>query len=706
LEGLSLPESPMTEKETSYRADIDGLRAIAVLSVIFYHLNFHWLTGGFIGVDVFFVISGFVVTGSLTASRTTGALSFIGEFYARRLARIMPALVVVLCITALLATFFIPHAWLSRFSETTALFAFFGLSNWVMQHNNDTYFAPLAESNPYSHTWSLGVEEQFYLVAPLIIYLWLRTRRASHASGLQHFFLFTLFMLCVASFAGCFYTTGKHPTDAFYFIGFRFWELGLGALLYLVTLERTPSTAPVARTLGFILPWFGALLIALACANAKENQFPWPWALPAVLGSLFIIGGVHAAKSFSPVRGLLALSPMVWIGKRSYSIYLWHWPIYVLLRWTIGIGSLPVQIAAVAASLVMAMLSYRYVETPLRHHAAMERWQPPYRIAFFILLTGLGWRSTQYLFDNYDSFSLSTVSRHADDWYVGSRMPHVIPDARPCKVDRQNCDIGGGRELRYIPQDCGNCKPKGNMYVLGDSHALAYLPMFDQLSAETGLTISVYTLAGCSYIPFFSPMSQSCSPACDSFTNTVVQRVLESARGGDMLFLPSLRIYRYGDQWENYGHDVFQIMYNSESLRLRDAAIDEARQLLQPFADKKLRVIFEAPTPIFQAPPFRCSDWFNQNNPICIGNNQQPRSTLEQLREPVLAGMRRLTDALPDVSVWDPFPVLCPGIVCSATKDGRPLFFDGDHLSAYGNMILYPDFKAYIDMLTTNQKQG
>ena len=695
----------MIEKASCYRADIDGLRAIAVLSVILYHLNFHWLTGGFVGVDVFFVISGFVVTGSLTASRATSALSFIGEFYARRLARIMPVLVVVLCITALLSTFFIPHAWLSRFSESTALFAFFGLSNWVMQNNNDTYFAPLAEFNPYTHTWSLGVEEQFYLVAPLIIYLWLRTRRASHASRLQHVFLIMLFMLCVASFAGCFYTTSTHPTDAFYFFGFRFWELGLGALLYLVTLERTPSPAPVARALYGILPWLGALLIGLACVLAKANQFPWPWALPAVLGSMFVIGGVQATKSATPVRSLLALSPMVWIGKRSYSIYLWHWPIYVLLRWTIGIHTLSVQIAAVAASFVMAMISYRYVETPLRHHVVMERWQPSYRISFFILLTGLGWCSTQLLFNNYYSYSLSTVSRHANDWYVGARMPYVNRAERPCEVDQQTYDIGGGFESRYIPHNCRNCSPFGNMFVLGDSHATAYLPMFDQLSAETGLTISVYTMAGCSYIHLFSPMSL-CSPACDKFTHTVVQRVLESANEGDLIFLPNLRIYRYGNQWVNSGQDVFQTMYNSESLQLREAAIDEAMQLIRPFVDKKLHVIFEAPKPIFQAAPFRCSDWFNRNNPFCIGNNQQPRSKLEQLREPILAGMSRLVQLLPDVSVWDPFPVLCPGNICSAMKDGRPLFFDGDHLSAYGNIILYPSFKAYIDALTPKQKMG
>ncbi|MBL8254069.1 MAG: acyltransferase, partial [Candidatus Competibacter sp.] len=156
---------------------------------------------------------------------------------------------------------------------------------------------------------------------------------------------------------------------------------------------------------------------------------------------------------------------------------------------------------------------------------------------------------------------------------------------------------------------------------------------------------------------------------------------------------------RYGDQWAKSGHDVFQKMYNPDALKVREAAIDEAKQWLQSFVDKKLYIIFEAPKPIFKAPPFRCSDWFNRHNPICVGDNQQPRAEMQRLREPIVTSMYGLTHVFPSVSVWDPFPILCPGDTCFTEKDGRPLFFDGDHLSAYGNMVLYPHFKTYIDAL-------
>ncbi|MBK1641491.1 hypothetical protein CKO12_06295 [Chromatium okenii] len=684
--------------KNTYRADIDGMRAIAVLSVMLYHLNADWLPGGFIGVDIFFVISGFVVTGALVNSHATTLLNFIADFYANRLARIMPALIVMLCVTALLATLFIPRAWLSELSERTALFAFLGLSNWVMQHHNDAYFAPRAEFNPYTHTWSLGVEEQFYLVVPMLIFLWIHNYRAVQQSQ-QHWWVISFFfLLCGASFIGCLYATQTYPTAAFYFFGFRFWELGLGSLLYLVSLNRTTATASrLVCTIQNILPWLGVLLLILTFLFAQADQFPWPWAVPAVLGSLFIIGGVKTNNQ-SPIRRFFATSFLVWIGKRSYSFYLWHWPIYVLLRWTTGLHTLPLQITALAGTFVIAMFSYRYVETPLRHHVHITRWHPLLRITFFVTLTALGWWLAQYLFTNSIYYSFSTVTRHSSDWHSSNHMPYTNPAERRCQVKLQHYFVGGGQEFRYVPQDCRYQASFRNLHVLGDSHAMAYLPIFEQFSAETGTNISVYAFTSCSFIDFRRPVFDQADD-CNKFIQTIVQQILDTAHEGDFVFLPSLRIERFGDQWSTLERDVFISMYNPEAMKLRLLAMEDAKQLIQLFTDKKLQIVFEAPKPIFKAPPFRCADWFNRHNPICIGNNQQPRIELERLRQPIMASMYEIVDKFSSVSIWNPFPLLCPDAVCYAFKDKRPLFFDGDHLSAYGNTVLYPSFKIHFEKL-------
>src|SRR5882757_7712970 len=168
----------MQQSSSAYVASIDSLRALAVISVIIYHLHGAWLPGGFAGVDVFFVISGYVISRSLVTQPTSGFLGFTGAFYGRRIRRIVPALIVCLLAISLLSALFIPNAWLSDANQRTGRFAFWGLSNFALMDLGDTYFAPRVEFNPYVHTWSLGVEEQFYLVFPAVFYCWLRYRNS------------------------------------------------------------------------------------------------------------------------------------------------------------------------------------------------------------------------------------------------------------------------------------------------------------------------------------------------------------------------------------------------------------------------------------------------------------------------------------------------------------------------------------------------
>ena len=217
-------------RSSAYIPAIDSLRALAVISVIIYHLHGAWLPGGFAGVDVFFVISGYVISRSLVTLPSSGFLGFTGAFYGRRIRRIVPALIVCLLAISVLSALFIPNAWLSDANQRTGRFAFWGLSNFALMDMGDTYFAPRVEFNPYVHTWSLGVEEQFYLVFPAILYCWLRYRdsevrwrRVASSSVLS--------AILVVSLGYSAYVTFNAPAIAYYSLPSRFWELAAGAAL-------------------------------------------------------------------------------------------------------------------------------------------------------------------------------------------------------------------------------------------------------------------------------------------------------------------------------------------------------------------------------------------------------------------------------------------------------------------------------------------
>lgn len=683
----------------SYRPDIDGLRAVAVLSVMIYHINANLLPGGFVGVDVFFVVSGFVVTASLIGTNASSLPVFIRDFYARRLARILPALVLMLVTSAFLATLFIPNAWLSGFSETTAKYAFFGLSNWILQSNTETYFAPRSEFNPYTHTWSLGVEEQFYLLAPFLVYFWIRAARVGQEGGVR-VASGALIALTIASIIACIWVAKVLPTVAFYFIGTRLWELALGVLLFLMTYVAHKTAAGMdsrrSNWISSLGAGVGAVLVVFSLCFADSGSFPWPWALGPVLGTLLLIGSAQTRQT-DPVRRALASPPTVWLGKRSYSLYLWHWPVYVLMRWTTGLDSWPLVMVALALTFVLASLSYRFIEQPLRHNARLEGFSAGTRIAFFLAFPIIGFMLVSQFFNYQGRLSLSTVAHNRTDWYVSSRMRHEGAGERACEVSIERNGFEGGRETRFVPQQCKGAALKPQVFVLGDSHAGMLSAVVDQLAAEHGLRGRIFSFPGCSYMSLKAPMSGAADAGCVAFNIAATRKILSESQPGDVVLLSSLRLERYGDQWASFEvGDMYSKMYSPEKMSQRRAALEEARQWLKAFSDHQLRVIFTAPTPVFKAPPYRCSDWFNRMNPICVGQNQIPRHELERLRQPILDAMRTLEDEFPGVSVVDTFPVLCPEPVCRADKNGRPLFFDGDHLSGYGDFVVYPVFEQAI----------
>lgn len=677
-----------------YLPHIDGLRALAVLSVIVYHLDAAWLPGGFTGVDIFFAISGFVVSASVDRLPRVGAGAELLRFYARRLRRIAPALIVCLLATALASMLFIPVSWLSETSEKTGRMAFFGLSNWVLAATGNDYFSPRTDFNPYTHTWSLGVEEQFYLLFPLLFLVWSRCRRGW---GLALFGLATLASMGHAWWQA---RVPGNEIAAFYLTTTRFWQLGLGVLLYQLLAMRSRRDGSAWFDTGVPLPRVvrsGLMALAMASVafglwHARPGHSPWIDGLWPVLGTLGLIALLHRHQ-----RGLgrvLTMPVVVLVGRWSYSLYLWHWPVLVVLRWTVGLESAGSKLFGLLLTFGLAAASYRWVETPWRH-GRLQDWRHGRIVVAGIAALALAAALQAALVAATPYLSLSTVSRHPLDWYAYARgMRKQFPH---CRQVSQNREIEGVLVRKFMRGKCTLPPGTGRqLFVVGDSHAVAYNELLRRYAVLDGGPVHLYAVGGCAV----AGLQGGANAGCEASVRASLADVQALARPGDVLLLPGLRVPRIAEQDRVLDVQANLDRVNSaEAARARQRDVAATVALLRPLDEGGVRVVFEAPKPVLPAPPYRCSDWFNRGNAICAGGLSTDRQQMEAYRRPALDALQAIVAALPHASLWDPLPLLCERQRCSALRDGRPLFFDADHLSGYGNRFLLPPLREHLDRL-------
>jgi peptidoglycan/LPS O-acetylase OafA/YrhL len=478
-----------------YRPDIDGIRAIAILSVVCFHVGLPWLSGGFIGVDIFFVISGYLIGGHIYSELLQSRFSFL-RFYQRRAKRILPAFYVVLVFCILAALFLLSPAETSGFGHS-AFSATLSTSNLYFWRLSD-YFNPISELCPLLMTWSLGVEEQFYALIPLLMVLLMRVRRS--------WILPAALILCVLSFLFACYEVIYHPAMAFFILPTRMWELGAGVILAIVELSGkrislSDSLTQCVSLTGFIL------MLAPVFILSAQSPFPGAAALPPVLGTAIVI----ALPSSWINRRLLSLQPLVFVGRISYSLYLWHWPLLTYLRIVYG-DKLPQRIAAiaVAAAFVAAVLSYYCVEQPLRSSkSAPVPLLLRYALVSLLILAGCAtlWISHGLQrFPHLDQMENDAALKIKDD---------------PCLVSNNN-----------FPQtpDCFNASdPRPAVALWGDSHASSLAPAFRSLANSQGYAFQQFARMGCApltgaanYRPDEPRMT---TPQCFSFNSRVLKLI-------------------------------------------------------------------------------------------------------------------------------------------------------------------------------------
>jgi peptidoglycan/LPS O-acetylase OafA/YrhL len=339
----------------AYRRDIDGLRTLAVLPVVLNHANVRGFSGGYVGVDIFFVISGFLITGILVRELEQGRYS-LGEFYRRRVLRIFPALSVVLAICTVVAALVMLPAEMVRYARSLAATALF--SSNILFLSESGYFDAASVSKPLLHTWSLAIEEQFYILWPLML-----AAVGAHRPTAMKLSIATVSAI---SFVLAAIMVQQNASATFYLLPFRAWELGLGALLAVAGFGMR------SRWINELLAAAGFAMILFAIARFDEaTPFPGPAALLPCFGAALLIA---TGKARTLVGRLLSLEPVVFIGLISYSLYLWHWPVIVFARLALFVSPFDhvATVAQIAVCMILATLSWWLVERPFRVHA--NRW--------------------------------------------------------------------------------------------------------------------------------------------------------------------------------------------------------------------------------------------------------------------------------------------------------------------------------------------
>ncbi len=476
-----------------FRPDIEGLRGIAILLVLLFHAGLPWTPGGFVGVDVFFVISGFLITGKLwRESQQPGGLS-ITKFYAWRIRRLLPAALVAVAIVTLVGLLI--AAPLNR-SELAADGAASALSIANMRFISSVdYFAPTASPSPFLHFWSLSVEEQFYLVWPALIVL--LTWRGGSSKRL----IAALVIGVIASFAFSMWLTDASPARAFYLLPTRLWQLGAGGLLALIGVVGTSRRAGA-------LAWAGLAAIALAgVALTSEMPYPGLAALLPTLGAVALLYG--GAAPGGPLR-LLAAAPLRFLGKISYSLYLWHWPLLVLPLMFLERALTGVEIVvAVAAAIGVSWLSWRFVEQPFRYGERSRR-----ATSWSAIRIGVAGILTVALFTQGLAAGLAapaTViqpSPSPSGSPVASDGPIALPaDLTPsltsARADEERLRGDGCLAFERVttPPTCeyGDTGSAITIALVGDSHASHWFPAIEAIALERGWRLLTFVKVSCSF---------------------------------------------------------------------------------------------------------------------------------------------------------------------------------------------------------------
>lgn len=661
--------TPVLSVGRGFRDDINGLRALAVALVMLYHFDVPGVRGGFVGVDVFFVVSGYLMTSIILSQHETGTFSFL-RFYRARARRIVPALA-ALCATLLAFGWFWLDATDYRALSAEAASALLFFSN--MKFANEVgYFDLDAHQKWLLHTWSLSVEWQFYLLYPVLLYGIVRLARRWLGPLLA--------LLTVASLAHYVGLGGQSSTDAFYLLPPRAWELVAGGLVFVYEPRIRSWRLP-----GAPLAYAGAALIVLGAMGQRWLVWPTPLILP-VAGAVLVLMAAHQGS-------LLTANPVSRaIGQWSYSIYLWHWPLVVAALY-FGLEKGPaLSVGLVGASILLGALSCRFVEEPFRHGVLRDRAGLPalaglaavvaLPAGLLVLADGLPGRHPEAL-KRIEQQALTSVGDEA----------RGLGQAR-CGWNKKTEEL--------VPCDLGDTTAPPSVAVWGDSHASKYRLSVDAALAAAKAGGELYYRNGCRPLQGLMADKGSTLKDCTVFNEKVLDRLASSRNIGSVIVIA------------NWSYDIgagkqkivgFKTHFGDGVLPTVEERHAEygARMVKDLCALTRLKkhVAVTAPVPYFGVDvPRTMSRTF-----LFTGKVEVP--TLSRATH--VARNKVALEALAEanrqcgVEILDPLPFFCDEATCFAAVDGKPIFSDDNHLSEHGNALVRPLFEGFLARATASR---
>lgn len=648
----------------AYLKEIDALRAIAVGSVLLYHAKVPGFTGGFVGVDVFFVISGFLITQVIISARARAEFTYT-RFFASRIRRIVPAYAaVVLAVAACAVALHLPREVLDIGQSMIAAAAF---ATNILYWKEASYFAAAAEIKPLLHTWSLAVEAQFYLIYPLILGLLYRLNLTSRSA----LAVFALFIILTFALSEAILRTA--PTAAFYLMPARIWEFGVGAILTMAP-QRSPSSLRLNGALSLI----GLGLIAIAVVTYTEDTaFPGASALLPCVGAAVVI--FAGSPSWGPAR-LLNAAVLTFIGRISYSLYLVHWPVFAIWRYINVEPLTPVQTAlAIAASFGLAVLSYSAIETPFRKAERL----PDRRAIGFLSLSSATVAAVGLIF----------ILSNGLPGRLPSGIASLIQEQKPARLDcvaypgnwiapKQACVLGApGRPVTAA--------------LWGDSHAHALLAAASETFAEQKMAMQFFGYTGCPPVPLIlRAKGGEAANQCSAYYEAVREYLLQTPSISIVIIAARHQMYVEGDSGQlgpsegMTGPKVKPVAApDLPTAPLGAAYAARLTLLVHELAKAGKTVVLVKPVPEvgYDVPTTLALQRWSAPD---VANELSRPMAMYNDRTASFAAAFDPNRLPPSAIIIDPTLDFCDATTCRTVRDGKPLYYDDDHVSLSGARIM------------------